>query len=185
MQSSFLPQRGHYKSLIVYQKAECIYDVTYMFAHRFLSRGDRTVDQMIQAARSGKQNIAEGCAASSTSRETEIKLYNVAKASLQELLADYEDFLRVRSLCQWELSDPRSIRTRKGCSEHCDSAFYRNSLQNSSEETIANIAITLIHQVDILLHRLIERAKKNFLEEGGIREQMTRHRLEYRKNNPK
>ncbi len=83
MQSSFLPQRGHYKSLIVYQKAECIYDVTYMFAHRFLSRGDRTVDQMIQAARSGKQNIAEGCAASSTSRETEIKLYNVAKASLR------------------------------------------------------------------------------------------------------
>ncbi len=84
----------------------------------------------------------------------------------EELLADYEDFLRVRSLCQWELSDPRSIRTGKGCSEHCDSAFYRNSLQNSSEETIANIAITLIHQVDILLHRLIERAKRISLKKA-------------------
>lgn len=143
------------------------------------------MDQMVQAARSGKQNIAEGCAASSTSRETEIKLYNVAKASLQELLVDYEDFLRVRGLSLWELDDSRSIRTRKGCAEHCDSKFYRDSLQNSGEETIANIAITLIHQEDILLHRLIERAKQYFLEEGGIREQMTRHRLEYRKNNPK
>lgn len=185
MQNSFLPQHGNYKGLIVYQKAECIYDVTFLFAHRFLSRGDRTIDQMVQAARSGKQNITEGCAASSTSRETEIKLYNVAKASLQELLVDYEDYLRVRGLKIWELNDPRSIRTRKGCAEHNDSQFYRESLKESSDETIANIALTLIHQIDTLLYRLIERAKQNFLTEGGIREQMTRHRLEYRKNNPK
>ena len=98
---TFLPQRGNYRSLIVYQKAECIYDVTFFFAHRFLEKGDRTIDQMVQAARSGKQNIAEGSAASTTSRETELKLINVAKASLQELLIDYEDYLRVRGLPQW------------------------------------------------------------------------------------
>ena len=94
----FLPHGGSYKNLVAYQKAECIYDVTFFFAHQFLEKGDRTIDQMVQAARSGKQNIAEGAAAGNTSKETEIKLTNVAKASLQELLADYEDFLRVRGL---------------------------------------------------------------------------------------
>ena len=100
MNSEFLPQKGNYKKLIVYQKAECIYDITYYFAHKFLEKGDRTIDQMIQAARSGKQNIAEGSAASTTSKETELKLVNVARASLQELLLDYEDYLRVRNLKQ-------------------------------------------------------------------------------------
>lgn len=94
----FLPHGGSYKNLIAYQKAECVYDVTFYFAHHFLEKGDRTIDQMIQAARSGKQNIAEGAAAGNTSKETEIKLTNVAKASLQELLVDYEDYLRVRDL---------------------------------------------------------------------------------------
>lgn len=98
MTKEFLPLKGNYRNLIAYQKAECIYDITFYFAHHFLEKGDRTVDQMIQAARSGKQNIAEGSAASTTSSETEIKLMNVAKASLQELLLDYEDYLRVRDL---------------------------------------------------------------------------------------
>ena len=88
----FMPPRGDYHKLIVYRKAECIYDITYHFAHTYLERGDRTIDQMVQAARSGKQNIAEGSQAATASKETELKLYNVAKASLQELLADYEDF---------------------------------------------------------------------------------------------
>lgn len=184
MQSSFLPQRGNYKNLIVYQKAECIYDLTFMFVNKYLSRGDRTVDQMIQAARSGKQNITEGSAASTTSRETEIKLYNVAKASLQELLVDYEDFLRVRGLELWKLDDSRSIRARKGCSTHYDSQFYRDSMKDCSAETMCNIAITLIHQADVLLRKLIERVKRDFIEEGGIREQMTRARLNYRNNPP-
>lgn len=105
--SSFMPFRGNYCNLIVYQKAECIYDITYCFVHRFLEKGDRTIDQRVQAARSGKQNIVEGSAASTTSRETELKLVNVAKASLQELLIDYEDYLRVRGLSQWQPSDPR------------------------------------------------------------------------------
>ena len=179
---TFLPQKGNYKGLIVYQKAECIYDITYYFAHHFLSAGDRTIDQMIQAARSGKQNIAEGSAAASTSTETEIKLTNVAKASLQELLADYEDFLRVRGLEQWGESDERYLRARRACSEHNDSEYYRDLLPSRSAETIANIAITLIHQADYLLYRLLQRLQEDFLKDGGVKEQMYNARLKVREN---
>ena len=177
---SFLPLRGNYRSLIVYQKAECIYDVTFFFAHKFLEKGDRTVDQMVQAARSGKQNIAEGSAASTTSRETELKLMNVAKASLQELLIDYEDYLRVWGLEQWQSTDSRYIRTRKVAAKHNDSAYYREAVAVRSEETVANIAITLIHQADAMLLKLIEVLKRQFVQQGGIREEMTRARLSYR-----
>ena len=178
----FLSPRGNYRQLIVYQKAECIYDITFHFAHRFLEKGDRTIDQMVQAARSGKQNIAEGCAASTTSRETEIKLVNVAKASLQELLIDYEDFLRVRNLSQWSSNDQRYQQTRTVTAKHNDSAYYREAISKRSAETVANIAITLIHQTDTMLGRLIETLKKPFIQQGGIREEMTRARLSYRNN---
>ena len=177
---AFLPQKGNYKDLIVYQKAECIYDITYYFAHHFLSSGDRTIDQMVQAARSGKQNIAEGVSAATTSTEMEIKLINVAKASLQELLVDYEDFLRVRDLEQWGEGDERHIRARKLCSEHSNSVYYRDILPTRSAETIANIAVILIKQNDYLLFRLLERLKNDFLQDGGMREQMTRARLAVR-----
>ncbi|WP_297069568.1 four helix bundle suffix domain-containing protein [uncultured Duncaniella sp.] len=183
MPQPFLPQRGNYRNLIAYQKAECIYDITFFFANKFLSKGDRTVDQMIQAARSGKQNIAEGSAASTSSRESEIKLLNVARASFQELLVDYEDFLRVRGLLQWPSSDMRSIRTRQICYARNESSFYREAIQVRSPETIANIAITLIHQEDVMLRKLIEKVQQQFLQDGGIREQMTHARLEYRKRN--
>ena len=183
MPNAFLPQLGHYEELIAYKKAECIYDVTYFFVNHYLSKGDRTVDQMLQAARSGKQNIVEGSAAATASRETEIKLYNVAKASLQELLADYADYLRVRNLELWHKESPKAVQTRRVCREHPDSAFYRERMEGRSPGAIANIAIVLIHQADYLLARLIDTAKKRFLEEGGIREQMTRARLEYRQGN--
>lgn len=179
---SFLSQKGSYKGLIVYQKAECIYDITYYFAHHFLTAGDRTTDQMVQAARSGKQNIAEGSSASATSTEMEIKLTNVAKASLQELLADYEDFLRVRGLKQWGEDDERYLQARRACSTHNDSAYYRALLPTRSAETIANIAITLIHQTDYLLQRLLERQQENFLKNGGIKEQMYNARIKAREN---
>ena len=117
----FLPHGGSYKNLIAYQKAECVYDVTFYFAHHYLEKSDRTIDQMVQAARSGKQNIAEGAAAGNTSKETEIKLTNVAKASLQELLVDYEDFLRVRGLKQWQPDDARLAQTKRACAAHNDS----------------------------------------------------------------
>lgn len=100
--NGFIPSHGNYRELLSYQKAEIVYDLTFRFCQRFLNRGDRTIDQMIQAARSGKQNIVEGCHASGTSKETEIKLVNVARASLEELLVDYQDFLRVRDLRLWE-----------------------------------------------------------------------------------
>lgn len=180
---SFIPLRGNYRALIVYQKAECIYDVTYYFAHKYLEKGDRTIDQMVQAARSGKQNIAEGSAASTTSRETELKLINVAKASLQELLIDYEDYLRVRELEQWQPDDARYQQTRAVLAKHNDSAYYREAIKIRSAETIANIAITLIHQTDTMLIRLIEKLKQQFVEQGGIREEMAKARQNYRNNN--
>ena len=180
MAGTFLQNKGNYKSLIAYQKAECIYDITYYFAHKYLQKGDRTIDQMVQAARSGKQNIVEGCAASTTSSETELKLINVARASLQELLMDYEDYLRVNELEIWTFDSPKAVQTRKVCSVHNDSAYYREAIKERSAETIANIAITLIHQEDVFLRKILEVLQKNFVENGGVREQMTRARLEYR-----
>lgn len=181
MNNDFLPQKGNYRDLLAFQKAECIYDITYYFAHKYLQKGDRTIDQMIQAARSGKQNIAEGSAASSTSKETEIKLTNVAKASLQELLVDYEDYLRVRGLTQWSDTDSRFLKTRKLCGTHNESEYYRKAIEIRSDETIANITIILIKQADYLLYKLIESQKKSFLTNGGIKEEMTKARMEYRK----
>ena len=127
---------------------------------------------MIQAARSGKQNIVEGASASTTSRETEIKLTNVAKASLQELLVDYEDYLRVRGLALWGKGEPKYKQTRNYCARHNDSIYFRDKLSDRSDETIANIAIIIINQLDYLLFRQIETMKKSFLEQGGIKEEM-------------
>lgn len=174
----FLKPKGDYRELIVYKKAECIFDLTYHFAHRFLGRGDRTVDQMIQAARSGKQNIIEGSAASVTSRETEIKLFNVAKASFDELLADYEDYLRVRNLTFWDEMKQKEVRAF--CARNNESALYRQVAPLRDDVTLANLSITLIHQEMFLLNKLIERAKKDFIEQGGIREEMSRARRTYR-----
>lgn len=157
-----------------------MYDVTFYFAHHYLEKSDRTIDQMVQAARSGKQNIAEGAAAGNTSKETEIKLTNVAKASLQELLVDYEDFLRVRGLKQWQPDDARLAQTKRACAAHNDSEYYRKAMPEPSAETIANIAITLIHQTDWLLNKLIEKLEIQFVENGGVKEQMTKARKEYR-----
>ena len=178
--NEFLPLKGNFKKLIAFQKAECIYDITVLFTRNYLSKNDRTIDQMVQAARSGKQNIAEGCAASTTSRETEIKLLNVAKASLQELLLDYEDYLRINGIEQWTISNPRLEKLRAICTSNNDSSYYRDLFNKCTPEMVANLAITLIHQTDVFLRKLIERAKTDFLESGGIREQMTRGRIEYR-----
>ena len=178
-----MPQRGNFRELIVYQKAECIYDITYFFAHKFLEKNDRTIDQMIQAARSGKQNIAEGSAASGTSKETELKLTNVARASLQELLVDYEDYLRVRNLQLWDVNNEKAVKTREICKKHSDSNFFRNAITIRSDETVANIAITLIHQTDSMLRKLLERLKTDFLKNGGLKEEMYKARVEWKRNN--
>jgi four helix bundle suffix protein len=177
-QQPLLPRSGNYRKLYSYQKAEAIYDITYYFCKNYLSRGDRTVDQMIQAARSGKQNIAEGCAASATSKETEIKLVNVAKASLQELLIDYEDYLRTRNHRQWEDDSVEIKKLRQLGRWHNDSAYYMTLVKTRPPETISNISICLIKQTDYLLYKQLDSLAKDFLKNGGMRERMTKMRIE-------
>src|SRR5271154_3893485 len=137
----FIPRHGGYQDLLSYQKAEVVYDLTYRFCHRFLVRGDRTIDQMVQAARSGKQNIAEGSKASGTSKETEIKLTNVARASLEELLVDYRDFLRVRDLRLWDKDSKEAKFVRQlGCGSQVTYETYREFCETRPADVVANIA---------------------------------------------
>ena len=177
----FLPKKGNYRNLLVYKKAECLYDITYYFAHHyFVERKDRTIDQVVQAARSGKQNIAEGCAAASTSSETEIKLIGVARASMKEVLEDYIDYLRTRHLEQWPLDDPRTRQVQEYSKRHNRPEHYTKDIEKRSPEALCNIAITLIHQYDTMMGSLLDRLQTDFVENGGIREQMTAARLDYR-----
>jgi four helix bundle suffix protein len=180
-QEPLLPRSGNYRKLLTYQKAEAIYDITYYFCKNYLQRGDRTIDQMVQAARSGKQNIVEGSAASATSKETEIKLVNVAKASLQELLIDYEDYLRTRNHRQWENDSMELMKMRELGRKHNDSAYYMSLTKVRPPETIANMAICLIKQTDYMLFKQLQSLGEDFLKNGGMRERMTRMRLERRK----
>ena len=179
---TFLPQRGHYRQLRVYQVTEIIYDITFYFAHHYLKKGDRTIDQMVQAARSGKQNIAEGNQASTTSSETEIKLTNVAKASLEELLDDYEDYLRVRNLPQWGRLHPRYEKMRLYARSEQIKVDYASKIQKMNDEEIANLSITLIHQAIYMLHKLLITMQDRFVKEGGIKERMFQSRINYRSN---
>lgn len=178
----FIPPHGNYEVLICFQKSEVVYDITHRFCHKFLARNDRTIDQMIQAARSGKQNILEGSKASGTSKEMEIKLTNVARASLEELLRDYQDYLRVRDLCRWEKDSKEALYVRKlGNGDVVNYETYREICETRPAEVVANIALCLTHQSNYLLDQLIRRLEKDFLKEGGLRERMTRARLDSRK----
>lgn len=180
-QHLFLPQHGHYRHLRVYRVAEALYDLTYLFCQRFLPQyGDRTVDQMVQAARSGKQNIAEGNQAATTSSETEIKLTNVARASIEELLADYEDYLRTRSLTQWGFDHPRMEALRQWTRNKAFLHDYTVKATRMTDEEMANLCITLCHQVIYMLGQLLKTQQSRFVEQGGIRERMTAARLEHR-----
>lgn len=180
-QEPLLPRTGNYRKLLTYQKAEAIYDITYYFCKKYLQHGDRTIDQMVQAARSGKQNIVEGSAASATSKETEIKLVNVAKASLQELLIDYEDYLRTRNHRQWENDSVELLKMRELGRKHNQTVFYMELVKVRPPETIANIAICLIKQTDYMLFKQLQSLGEDFLKNGGMRERMTRMRVERRK----
>ena len=180
-QEPLLPRTGNYRKLYTYQKAEAIYDITYFFCKNYLHRSDRIIDQMIQAARSGKQNIVEGSAASATSKETEIKLVNVAKASLQELLIDYEDYLRTRNHRQWENGSVELQKMRELGRKHNNADFYMPLVKIRPPETIANMAICLIKQTDYMLFNQLQSLGEDFLKNGGMRERMTRMRLDRRK----
>lgn len=177
---TFLPKHGHYRNLRVYHVTEMVYDITYYFTQHYLSKGDRTVDQMVQAARSGKQNIAEGNQAAATSSETEIKLTNVAKASLEELLDDYEDYLRVRNLQQWGPLHPRYEKMRQYARSEEIKKEYAATIQRMNDEEIANLCITLIHQAIYMLHKLLVTMQTRFVKEGGIKERMYQSRVSYR-----
>lgn len=176
-----LPPRGDYRTLLSFQKAEVIYDITFRFAHKFLAKGDRTIDQMIQAARSGKKNLLEGSKAGTTSKETELKLTNVARASLEELLDDYCDYLRVRDLRQWD-KDSKEARYIRKLGRKTPPSFehYREFMETRPPEVIANIALCLIHQANYLIDQQLRRLEKDFLTQGGLRERMTRMRLSAR-----
>jgi four helix bundle suffix protein len=176
-----LPPRGDYRTLFSFQKAEIVYDITFRFAHKFLSRGDRTIDQMIQSARSGKKNILEGSKAGLTSKETEIKLTNVARASLEELLDDYRDYLRARDLMIWDKESKEAwfVRTL-GRKTPQSFEVYREFAETRPAEVVANIAICLINQANYLIDQQLRRLEKDFVEQGGLRERMTRVRLEQR-----
>lgn len=182
----FLPQGGNYRDLLSYRKAETLFDFTFRFCERFLKRGDRTHDQMVQSARSGKQNIAEGCKASITSAETEIKLINVARASLEELLLDYQDYLRVRDHALWNKDSKEALFVRKlGRTPGESYETYRTFMETRPPEVLANLAICLIHQANYLLDQQRRRLEKDFVKRGGIRERMTRARLQHRKRQTK
>jgi four helix bundle suffix protein len=181
MPQNFIPPHGGYEELLSFQKARVIYDGTVCFCDRFLERRDRTRDQMVQAARSGKQNILEGSKASGTSKEAEIKLVNVARASLEELLEDYRDFLRVRKRALWDKNsrEARFVR-RLGTRENKSYEAYRTYIETRPAQVVANILVCLIHQTNYLLDQQLRQLEKAFITEGGLRERMTRARLSQR-----
>lgn len=181
MQYGFIPKHGGYEDLLSFKKSRIVYDATVLFCEKFIDRRSRTVDQMVQAARSGKQNILEGSQASGTSRETEIKLTNVARASLEELLEDYRNYLRVRGHDLWDKDSKQALFVRKlGRSEDESYESYRTHFETRPPETVANIIICLIHQTNYLLDQQMRRLEKDFLEHGGLKENMFKARLAYR-----
>ncbi|RIW12516.1 four helix bundle protein [Algoriphagus lacus] len=182
----FIPAHGGYRHLFSYQKAEIVYDGTVYFTNRFFNKYDRTVGQMVQAARSGKQNIAEGSMASATSKEMEIKLTNVARASLEELQIDYEDFLRTRKLPIWEKNHRLVARVRELNKSTPTPSYetFQKAIEHEDPEICANVMITLIKICTYLLNQQIKKLEIAFVKEGGLRERMTRARIEERKKKP-
>jgi four helix bundle suffix protein len=181
-QLGLIPPHGGYRNLKSYQATEIVYDATAVFCDRCISRRSRTHDQMVQAARSGKQNIAEGSMASGTSRKTELKLIGVARASLEELLLDYQDFLRQRDLPLWGKDHPQAQAIRKmACKENRSYETYKTYVEASPPEVAANAIICLIHQANYLLDQLLRQLEKQFLDEGGFTERLYKARTQARR----
>ena len=178
---SIIPPHGGYRDLKSYQMAEIIYDATVVFCDRFINPRSRTHDQMVQAARSGKQNIAEGSMASGTSKKFELKLVGVARASLEELLLDLEDFLRQRQLPRWGKDHPKAKEVRRlAYASNRTYSTYKPMLE-ASPEVAANTLICLIHQANYLLDQQLRALEKAFLENGGFTENLYRARQAQRR----
>jgi len=176
-----IPPHGGYRNLRSYQTAELVYDYTVVFCDRFIDKRSRTHDQMVQAARSGVQNIAEGSMASGTSRKTELKLIGVARASLEELLLDYQDFLRQKGLSLWgkEHAEAKVIRKLAWAKDRSYET-YRTYVEHSTPEVSSNALICLIHQTNYLLDQQLRALEKDFLKEGGFTERLYRVRAKAR-----
>jgi len=172
-QDRLIPPHGGYKNLKSFQTAEIVYDATVVFCDRFVDKRSRTHDQMVQAARSGRQNIAEGSQASGASRKTELKLVSVARASLEELLLDYQDYLRQRRLPLWAKEHPRALEIRKlAWLPNRSYATYRSYVEQSPPEVAANTLVCLVHQASYLLDRQLAQLERRFAEEGGFSERL-------------
>lgn len=188
---SLIPPHGGYRKLRSFQSAQLVYDATIVFCDRFVEKRSRTHNQMVQAARSGVQNIAEGSMASATSKKTELKLTNVARASLEELLLDYEDFLRQRGMRIWDKNAPEALEVRKRYqSDRSDSSDKSDrsdpySIKTATAETAANTLICLINQASFLLGRQLQKLEQDFLTEGGFTERLYRQRQAARSNSTK
>lgn len=176
-----IPAHGGYEDLKSYQNAVLVHDATVKFCDRFIERRSRTHDQMVQAARSGKQNIAEGSMASGTSRKTELKLVGVARASLEELLVDCRDFLRQRSLALWDKDHPTAkIIRRLAYAQDRSYWTYKTYIENAPPETAANTLVRLIHQTNFLLDQQLRQLEQRFVAEGGFTERLFRVRSQAR-----
>lgn len=181
MAERIIPPHGGYKKLLSYQKAEIVFDATRYFCRRFIDKRDRTYDQMIQAARSGKQNIVEGSQASGTSKEMELKLTNVARSSQEELLEDYRDFLRANKIEEWPKSHPYVKRLRElNRKPDANYATFKKGIEHPDPAICANVIIGLIKVTSFLLDQQLRQLEKAFIQEGGLRERMTRVRLQQR-----
>lgn len=175
------PKTG-YRSLYCFQKSEAIYDLTYLFLNSHIDKRDRTYDQMLQAARSGKQNIVEGRSDAASSAEMEIKLYGVARGSLEELLNDYLDFMRTRQITIWNQGHPRLRALIATCRCHNDTQYYMQLAPRLNDEEFTNLLLTIIRQCVAMISKMIDLVKQDFIKNGGIKEQMYRARLSYRNN---
>lgn len=176
-----IPPHGGYRELQSYQMAEIVFDGTAAFCDRFIDRRSRTHDQMVQAARSGKQNIAEGSMASGTSKKTELKLMGVARASLEELLIDFQDFLRQKGLPLWGKDHPQAQAIRKlAWAKNRSYKTYKTYTEQSLPEVAANTLVCLIHQTNYLLDQQLRALEKEFLQEGGFTERLYRARTQAR-----
>ena len=178
----FIDPHGGFRNLKSYQMAEIVYDATATFCNRWISRRSRTPDQMVQAARSGKQNIAEGSMASGTSKKFELKLVGVARASLEELLLDYQDFLRQRNLPLWGKNHPKAQKIRKlAYASNRSYMTYKTYIEGTPPEVAANTLLCLIHQTNFLLDQQLRQLEKQFLEQGGFTEKLYHARQRARK----
>lgn len=179
--ASSLRPRTMYTNLRFYHRSDVLYQLTQVFVHRFLKPyGDRTVDQMVQAARSSKQNIVEASSDGETSMESELKLLGFARGSNKELLEDYQDYIKRKGFTEWYGTHSRFQDLHEFCRKHWKYEDYKDLLPKMNDEEMANMAICLCHQVDAAMNKYIERKDREFTTEGGVRERMTAARLDQR-----